>query len=85
MAAKSNHYGDVYNWIMEVIDSCNEYSQIFTVRKLVDNFCIMNYPSLKWYEKSNLNRKLIIAVHDKQRQLLNQKYDNGFTGTRKND
>ena len=85
MAAKSNHYGDVYNWIMEVIDSCNQYSQIFTAHRLVDNFCSKEYPSLEWYEKSNLNRELISAVHDKQRQLLNQKYDNGFTGTRKND
>jgi hypothetical protein len=85
MAANSNHYGDVYNWIMKVIDSCDQYPQIFTAHRLVDNFCNMEYSSLKLYEKWNMNADLISAVHDKQRQLLNQKYDNGFTGTRKND
>ena len=85
MAANSNHYGDVYNWILKVIDSCDQYPQIFTAHHLVDNFCNMNYPTLEWYEKSNMDRELISAVHEKQRQLLNQKYDNGFTGTRKND
>jgi hypothetical protein len=85
MAANSNHYGDVYNWILKVIESCDQYPQIFTAHRLVDNFCSMNYSSLEWYEKSNMNRDLISAVHEKQRQLLNQKYDNGFTGTRKND
>jgi hypothetical protein len=85
MAANSNHYGDVYNWILKVIDSCDQYPQIFTAHRLVDNFCNMEYSSLKLYEKWNMNADLISAVHDKQRQLLNQKYDNGFTGTGKND
>lgn len=79
MAAHSNHYGDVFNWIIKVINSCDQYPQIFTAHKLVDNFCSIEYPSLKWYEKSNMNRDLIIAVHDKQRELLNKQYDNGFT------
>jgi hypothetical protein len=79
MAANSNHYGDVYKWIMKVIDSCDQYPQIFTAHRLVDNFCNMKYSSLKLYEKSNMNRDLISAVHDKQLQLLNKQYDNGFT------
>ena len=79
MAANSNHYGDVFNWIMKVIDSCDEYPQIFTAHRLVDNFCKQEYPTLEWYEKSNMNRDLISAVHDKQRKLLNKQYDNGFT------
>jgi hypothetical protein len=78
MAATSNHYGDVYNWIHKVIDSCNQYNQIFTAHRLVDNFCNMEYLSLEWYEKSNMNRDLISAVHDKQRELLNKQYDNGI-------
>ena len=74
MAATSNHYGDVYKWIHKVIDSCNQYNQIFTAHRLVDNFCNMKYLSLEWYEKSNMNRDLISAVHDKQRELLNKQY-----------
>ena len=79
MAAKSSHYGDVFNWVMKVIESCDQYPQIFTAHKLVDNFCSVKYPTLEWYEKSNMNRYLISAVHDKQRELLNKQYDNGFT------
>jgi len=79
MAANSNHYGDVYKWIMKVIDSCDQYPQIFTAHRLVDNFCNMKYSSLKLYEKWNMNADLISAVHDKQLQLLNKQYDNGFT------
>jgi hypothetical protein len=85
MAASSNHYGDIFNWIMRVIDSCDQYPQIFTAHKLVDNFCSKDYPTLEWYEKSNMNIELISAVHGKQHQLLNQKYDNGFTESRKNN
>jgi hypothetical protein len=74
MAANSNHYGDVYNWILKVIDSCDQYNQIFTAHRLVDNFCNMEYLSLEWYEKSNMNRELISAVHEKQRKLLDKQY-----------
>jgi hypothetical protein len=85
MGSSSSHYGDVHRWILKVIESCDQYNQIFTAHRLVDNFCSMDYPTLAWYEKSNMNSELISAVHEKQRQLLNQKYDNGFTGARKND
>jgi hypothetical protein len=64
---------------MKVIDSCDQYPQIFTAHRLVDNFCNMKYSSLKLYEKWNMNADLISAVHDKQLQLLNKQYDNGFT------
>ena len=76
MAATSNHYGDVHRWILKVIDSCDQYNQIFTAHRLVDNFTSMNYPTLEWFEKSTLNGELIHAVHNKQRELLNKQYNN---------
>lgn len=79
MAANSSHYGDVFNWIMDVIESCDQYPQIFTAHNLVYNFCIKEYPTLEWYQKSAMDRDLISAVYDKQRELLNKQYDNGFT------
>ena len=85
MAANSNHYGDVFNWVMKVINSCDQYPQIFTAHKLVDNFCSIEYLTLEWFEKSNLNSQLVHAVHGKQIELLNKKYDNGATRSRKND
>jgi hypothetical protein len=33
----------------------------------------------EWYEKSNMDSDVISAFNDKQRQLLNKHYDNGFT------
>ena len=85
MAANSNHYGDVFNWVLKVIDSCDQYPQIFAAHRLVENFCNMKYPTIEWFEKTDMNRTLINAVHDKQYELLKQKYDNGFTGSGKND
>jgi hypothetical protein len=38
MAASSNHYADVANWVERVIDSCETPMQENTARKLVDLF-----------------------------------------------
>jgi hypothetical protein len=38
MAATSNHYGDVANWIEKVIDSCETPSQEAAARRLVRQF-----------------------------------------------
>lgn len=75
MAASSSHYGDVHRWVLEVIDSCDQYNQIFTAHRLVDNFCSMEKPTLNWNERTILHTELIHAVHDKQRQLLSEQYE----------
>jgi hypothetical protein len=74
MAATSNHYGDVFMWVHKVIDSCDQYNQILAAHKLVDNFCNMEYLSLEPIQKSDLNRDLISAVHNKQGELLDIQY-----------
>ena len=61
-------------WIHKVIDSCDQYNQIFTAHKLVDNFCNMEYPLLDPIQKNDLNRDLISAVHNKQGELLDIQY-----------
>jgi hypothetical protein len=38
MEKRSTHYGDVQKWIEKVIDSCETYEQIRSVRVLVWNF-----------------------------------------------
>ena len=38
MAATSNHYGDIANWIEKVIDSCNHPKQQATAQRLINNF-----------------------------------------------
>jgi len=48
MAANSNHYGDVVNWIEKVIDSCETSLQEMTARKLVrlyeEQYSYLDYP-----------------------------------------
>lgn len=38
MAAKSNHYGDVYNWIVSIINSCNKIEQQPVINKLIRSY-----------------------------------------------
>lgn len=38
MAAKSKHWGDVYNWIIDVIDSCKTIRQLNSTDKVIANF-----------------------------------------------
>lgn len=40
MAAKSNHPGDLFLWIIKVIKSCQTTDQLESVYKLMDNFYI---------------------------------------------
>jgi len=34
----SQHYGDLMNWVVKVINSCETLPQLLTARKLVDLF-----------------------------------------------
>lgn len=38
MAAKSKHYGDVYEWIKQVIDSCKTTIQLHHANKLIRQY-----------------------------------------------
>lgn len=54
MAAKSDNKYDVYDWIKQVIDSCQTYFHYGRVHKLIDNFFDMYRDSdlssnLRWY------------------------------------
>ena len=52
MEKRSNHYGDVSNWIKKVIDSCETYQQTSAVRKLIENFrkqLMTKTPDLYWH------------------------------------
>lgn len=48
MASKSNHYGDVANWIEKVIDSCETSLQENSARNLVrlfqNQYSYLEYP-----------------------------------------
>jgi hypothetical protein len=74
MAAISTHYGDVRKWILQVIESCDKYDQIFTARRLADKFSAM-YPTLDSSLKYSINVEFIHAISDKQHKILNKNYE----------
>jgi hypothetical protein len=43
MAARSNHYGDVSEWIISVFESCVTTQQMMCARKLIYSFERMFY------------------------------------------
>ena len=38
MENRSKHYGDVHNWVIKVINSCETYPQTLTAKSLILNF-----------------------------------------------
>ena len=64
MASKSNHYGDVANWIEKVIDSCETPSQEISVRKLVSLY-EKQYSYLEYPVYRDLCRRLHNKIDDK--------------------
>jgi hypothetical protein len=65
MAATSNHYGDVTNWIEKVIDSCETSSQEASARRLVRQFEI---------QYRNIDDKFNWALTGKLNAALNNKF-----------
>jgi hypothetical protein len=65
MAATSNHYGDVTNWIEKVIDSCETSSQEVAARRLVRQFEI---------QYRNIDDKFNWALTGKLNAALNNKF-----------
>jgi polyphosphate kinase 2 (PPK2 family) len=61
MGSISNHYGDVANWVENVIDSCETPQQENAARKLIRLFekrIEVEVPELYWYYNQILNDKL---------------------------
>lgn len=64
MAAKSKHYGDVANWILDVIKSCTHPVQEIVAHKLMAQFRI---------EYCNIDPDVLIALNRKMQQACEQK------------
>jgi hypothetical protein len=64
MAATSNHYGDVANWIEKVIDSCEHPLQENSARKLVRLF-EKRYSYLEYPVYRDLCRRLQNKLDEK--------------------
>lgn len=75
MAATSNHYGDVSNWIEKVIDSCETRSQELSARRLVSlyekQYSYLEYPvyrELAFRLQNKLNDKFDSIVQNQLQQ-----------------
>lgn len=67
------HYGDLKNWVIKVINSCENYRQLTSARRLV--FLFDNHDShshLNFLDRQNLKREVFIAYQTKQFELLSE-------------
>lgn len=67
------HYGDLKNWVIKVINSCENYRQLTSARRLV--FLFDNHDShshLNLLDRHNLKREVFIAYQTKQFELLSE-------------
>ena len=65
MGASSKHYGDVTNWIIKVIESCETSLQEISARKLVRQFEILY---------RDIDRELNFELSRKLRNKLDEKF-----------
>jgi hypothetical protein len=74
MAATSNHYGDVTNWIEKVIDSCETPSQEAAARRLVRQFEIQ-YRNIDDKFNWTLTGKLNAALNNKFQSRMDKLFE----------
>ena len=74
MAATSNHYGDVTNWIEKVIDSCETSSQEAAARRLVRQFEIQ-YRNIDDKFNWTLTGKLNAALNNKFQSRMDKLFE----------
>ncbi len=74
MAATSNHYGDVTNWIEKVIDSCETSSQEVAARRLVRQFEIQ-YRDIDDKLNWTLTGKLNAALNNKFQSRMDRLFE----------
>ena len=65
MSAKSKHYGDVANWIVDVINSCTHPMQEITAHKLMTQFKILY---------RDLDARSLISIDRRMRETCEQKF-----------
>ena len=68
MGAKSNHYGDVYDWIVKIIESCEKIEQERMVNKLINRYLAQYWKKHPGFEQAledqKFNESLAIQVED---------------------
>lgn len=75
MAAISNHYLDIYNWIMSVIDTSNPLKDLSTVDRLINNYAQFLDRNtkldleFKYMLVRNLNIHHTVKIHSKQKEI----------------
>ena len=71
MAASSKHPGDIYLWIINVIESCENLAQLAVADKLVYNFCLKNNDDEL---SKNMQRALNIKSLIKENELVSKTF-----------
>jgi hypothetical protein len=63
MAANSKHYGDVYLWILKVIESCNTYKETMYIPRLIQSY-------LRYYPDRKLEQTLLYDSLSRKRKNI---------------
>lgn len=58
MGARSTNYIDIYNWLIDVINSCETIEHCYSARNLIENFQKKGKPLDILDLKTMLNRKI---------------------------
>jgi hypothetical protein len=73
MAANSSHYGDVANWIVKVINSCETYKQLAYSRNLMKLWDDRFWDKLPFAVSHELKIKMREAYDERIQITLNNK------------
>lgn len=79
MGATSKHYGDVYRWIIKVIESCETPEQDKTARKLIGLYItdLQKNKNIEFEMVMDIQRNLTCAIDGITFSRLEKKLQNG--------
>jgi hypothetical protein len=61
------HYGDLKNWVIKVINSCENYEQLVSARRLIFLFeSHESHAHLGVWDRQNIRNEVFMAYQSKQ-------------------
>jgi hypothetical protein len=68
------HYGDLKNWVVKVINSCENYKQMVSARRLMYLFeSHDSHSHLKFIDRQNIIDEVFTTYHSKQFEILSKR------------
>lgn len=68
------HYGDLKNWVIKVINSCENYKQLMSAQRLMWLFeSHDSHLHLGVWDRQNIKNEVFTAYRSKQFNILNKR------------